>query len=76
MNKETASSYERLEEIVRELDKRIRAYKERGGKYNDDGSADVIYAMMAEPLKKDSRRCKVVGDASALRDNVRALNIN
>ena len=71
MNKETASSYERLEELVRELDKRIRTYKERGGKYDDDESADVIYAMMDEPLKKDARRCKVVGDADALRDHVR-----
>ena len=71
MIRETATSYERLEELIREMDKRIRAYKERGGKYDEDDSADVIYSMMDDALKKDARRCKVVGDAGALRDHVR-----
>ena len=56
INKETAKSYEKLQELVRELGKRIRKYEERGGKFSREDAGSIIYTMMDENLKKDARR--------------------
>ena len=70
MNNETARSHEKLQELVRELDKRIRKYEERGGKSSKEDKGSIMYTMIDESLKRDARRCKVVSDEKKLRDYI------
>ena len=70
MNKKTAKSYEKLQELLKELDKRARKYEERGGKFSREDVGSIIYTMMDDGLKKDVHRCKVVGDEKKLREHI------
>ena len=69
-SKETAKSYEKLQEIERELDKRIRTYEERGGANGTEDTGSITYATTDESLKKDARRGKVVSNEKKLRDHI------
>ena len=70
MNKETTKTYEGLEKLPKELDRRILPYKERGGAYDESETAIILYTIMHEALKKDVRRCDVMGNFKTLRDHI------
>ena len=67
MHARTGKTYVKMEDFVRELDKRVREFKERGGKYDPTDTVDTLYTMMDENLRRDMRRFKLVGDEKAMR---------
>ena len=67
MHAKTGKTYIKMEELMRELDKRIREFKERGGKYDPNDTVDTLYTMMDAILRQDMRRSKLVGDEKAMR---------
>ena len=56
--------------MLKELDRRILSYKERGGVYDESKAAIILYTMMDEALKKDFRRCKVMSNSKVLRVHI------
>ena len=70
MNKEVAKNYVKMQELVREFDKRIQMFKDYGGSHESDKNAAILNTMMDEHLKKDIRRMKLVGDERGIRDHV------
>ena len=72
MHTESAKNYSKLQDLVRELDKRIRTFKERGGKYDSEDTAATIYTMMDENLKQEARRSKIIGNEKLMREYIAA----
>ena len=70
MNKETVKTYDMLEKMLRELAKRTKAFTDRGGAYDEGETADILYTIMDDALKKGVRRCKVAGNSKALRTHI------
>ena len=67
---DTVKAYAGLEKMLKELDKRVREYRDRGGVYDEDETASIMYTMTDRTLKNNVRRCKVASHIRAMRSHI------